>query len=49
MTVQVTPTTKSCAVGAHKWATQHDDEGGRYELCSSCGKRASWVPLWAND
>ncbi len=49
MAAQTIPTTNSCTIGAHKWTTQRSDEGDRYELCLSCGRRASWVPLWAND
>lgn len=26
-----------CLLGLHKWKTERNEEGGRYQLCLNCG------------
>lgn len=37
-----------CLLGLHKWKTEHNEEGGRYEICLRCGITRSKIHLMDN-
>jgi hypothetical protein len=34
-----------CLLGLHRWRTEHNEEGQRYELCLRCGTTRDKIVL----